>query len=249
MNYLISMLKRSINGFFGIFDLHLGRKHPPYIVGNARVRDSFPPYEELHRIGARENYFIHDGYRHRTEYRYYDDRSNSDDYQDEVYRFAEETADFYKLQTVVDIGCGSGYKLLKHLSHRNTIGLDVPDTYEALRRRHPDRKWAVSDFSGDVPTDVDLVVASDVIEHLLNPDELLDYIVRMNPRYIVLSTPDRNLMRLGLHNGPPGNQNHIREWSMAELHAFLSERFDILEHFHSNSAQWTQCVLARPKQI
>jgi SAM-dependent methyltransferase len=240
-------LKRSVNGFLGVFGLQLGRKHAPFIEGTERIRGSFPLYEQLQQIGRPENYFIHDSYQHRKEYSYYDDRSNSDAWQDEVYRFAKEIADAHNLETVADIGCGSGYKLMKYFRDRKTIGMDVSETYEALRRRYPGRQWALSDFSGDVPPHVDLVISADVIEHLLHPEQLIEYILRINPQYIIFSTPDRNLMRMGTHNGPPGNLNHIREWSLAELHTYLSEYLQIIEHFHSNCAQWTQCVLARPK--
>jgi SAM-dependent methyltransferase len=246
MNNSISILKRCVNGLLGAFGLQLSRILPPIVAGSPRISGSFPPYEELHRIGTRQNYFIHDGYEHRKEYAYYDDRSNSDGWQDEVYRYAKEIAEAHNLQTVVDIGCGSGYKLLKYFRDQKTLGLDVAETYETLRRRYPQRQWGVGDFAGSAPADVDLVISADVIEHLLDPDQLLEFILRINPRYVVISTPDRNLMRRGVHHGPPANPKHIREWSMAELHAYLSVRFEILEHFHSNQAQSTQCVLARP---
>ncbi len=248
MNHFASLAKRWLNAFLEKFGLQLGRKQAPYITGSERITDSFPPFAELQQIGTRETYFIHPGYQHRTAYLYYDDRSNSDAWQDEVYRYAKEIADLHNLQTVADIGCGSGYKLLKYLGNRKTIGLDVADTCETLRRRYPARQWAISDFSVTLPEQVDLMVAADVIEHLLDPDQLLEFMLRHNPRFILLSTPDRNLIRMGTHNGPPGNPHHIREWSMAELHAYLSERLEIIEHFHSNAAQWTQCVLARPKK-
>jgi hypothetical protein len=240
------LLKKAVNGFFGLFGLQLGAKHSPFIAGSPVITGSFPQYADLNKIGARENYFIQDGYRHRAEYSYYDDRTSADEYQDEVYRYAREVADQYGLQSVADVGCGSAYKLMKYFKDKNTIGLDVATTYEALRRRYPDRQWAISNFDDEKPPTADLVIASDVIEHLLYPDQMMTYILRLKPKYVIISTPDRNLIRLGTFNGPPGNPNHIREWSMAELHAYLSTHLEILEHFHSSSAQWTQCVLARP---
>jgi SAM-dependent methyltransferase len=198
-------------------------------------------------IGRRCNYFIHEGYEHRLAPHYYDDTTTSDGWQDEVYRFAQEIADKYDLRSVLDIGCGSGFKLLKYFHNQTTIGVDVAETCALLQRRYPDRQWTISDFSAAKTPKADLVIASDVIEHLADPDALLQYIVRIAPLYVVISTPDRNLLRSGTHNGPPFNPMHLREWSMVELHAYVSEFLEIIEHFISYAPQATQCVLAKPR--
>jgi SAM-dependent methyltransferase len=217
------------------------------VQGSDEILGSFPSYGELSSIGTQQNYFIHAGYQHRSAQGYFNDLANTDQWQDEVYRFAREVADRYGLRSVVDFGCGSGYKLLKYFDNHETIGIDVAETCALLQKRHPDRQWTVSDFSQ--PTGamghVDLLIASDVIEHLIDPDALLRWILRTAPSFVVLSTPDRNLLRAGTHDGPPLNPMHVREWSMAELHAYLAESFDIVEHFISNPSQATQCVLAR----
>ena len=248
VSQMTSLLKRSINTFLGGFGVQLCRANTHPLQRKAGGSSgSFPPYERLQQIGSPENYFIHDGYEHRKEYLYFDDRYNSDEWQDEVYRFAKETAQAYDLKNVLDIGCGSGFKLIKYFRDWKTIGMEVSKSYAALRRRYPERQWILGDFASAAPPNVDLVIAADVIEHLVEPNQLLDYIVQVNPQYVVISTPDRGLMRLGSHDGPPANANHIREWNMTEFHAYISSRLQILDHFHSNSAQWTQCILARPR--
>ena len=60
------------------------------------------------------------------------------------------------------------------------------------------------------------------------------------------STPDRNLLRVGTHDGPPANPAHVREWSFAEFHAYIAQSFRIEEHFISCAAQGTQCLLCTP---
>ena len=45
-----------------------------------------------------------------------------------------------------------------------------------------------------------------------------------------MSTPDRNLLRNGTHNGPPANLHHFREWSFAEFGRYLSEQFTLEAH-------------------
>jgi len=221
--------------------------HYPVIGGSKAILGSFAPYESFSKIGMRSNYYIQDGYQHRGEPQYYDATGTTEDWQSEVYRFAQEIAKQYDLKSVIDIGCGSGYKLLKYFHDSTTIGIDVAETCAVLRKRHPERQWEVSDFEAASVPRADMVIASDVIEHLPDPNLLLQYIVRIAPRYVVLSTPDRNLLRLGRHNGPPLNPTHLREWSMTELHTYLSEFLEIEEHFISCAAQATQCILARPR--
>jgi SAM-dependent methyltransferase len=229
------------------FGLYL--THGPTVSGSKSILGSFAPYDKLNTIGGRSDYFIHDGYEHRSEPRYLDTTSRTDEWQDEVYRFAREIADQFDLKSVIDIGCGSGFKLLKYFRNHATIGVDVHETCALLRKRYPSRQWTVSEFSDTTTSKADLVIASDVIEHVPDPDAFLQYILRIAPRYVILSTPDRNLLRSGTHNGPPLNPAHMREWSMAELHAYLSVYLEIDEHFISCAAQATQCVLARPRSL
>ena len=219
----------------------------PVVSGSARILGSFPPINEWERVGKKGSYYIHDGYRPRTEGLYFDDLSNEGEWQLEVYQFAREIRDRESLKSVADLGCGSASKLVTYFSEFLTVGVDVPQTCARLRNRWPDRHWVETGFGSPLPFPVDLVIASDVIEHLLDPNELLNYIQTLRPKFIVLSTPDRNLLRSGTHNGPPKNPAHIREWSFAEFRAYVEESFDIEEHFISCTAQATQCMLCKPR--
>lgn len=242
-----AMIKADVQRVLGNSGYYLSRRI--CVGGTTPILGSFPPYSEWNAIGSRANYFIHDGYQHRAAPQYFDDTRNDDAWQDEVYRFAREIADRYGLKSVIDVGCGSAYKLLKHFEDCTTIGADVEETCARLRKRYPNRQWATSDFADPNPPKADLVIASDVIEHLPDPDALLQYILRINPLFTVISTPDRNLYRNGTHNGPPSNPTHLREWNMAEIHAYLSEFLHIDEHFYSCAPQTTQCVLGRPRTV
>lgn len=221
------------------------RTHP--VLGNDRVIGSFPPHMEYSVVGSPQNFFIQDGYRHRTEVIHWDDTENKDEWQDEVYKFAREVFVQQNLKTVADVGCGSAYKLLKYFGGSGVIGLDVVETCAWLRKRYPHSTWIELDFKNPRLLQVELIIASDVIEHLLNPEDLISYLSAVNPRYIVLSTPDRNLLRVGTHNGPPRNPAHAREWSFVQFEAYIASRFQVLEHFISNSAQGTQCLLCAPR--
>lgn len=220
----------------------------PCAWGAKNILGSFPPPPPRScQIGDRENFFIHNGYRHRDQAIYFNDTGHVDQSQMEIYQFAREICDREKLSIVVDIGCGSGYKLLKYLGHLNTIGVDVPPTCNWLKRKYPNRVWKEVDSFKAPYQRVDLVIASDVIEHLVNPDSLMAMIEALEPHYIILSTPDRDLLRVGTYDGPPLNEAHIREWNFLEFDAYVNEYFCVLEHFIACAPQATQCVLCRLK--
>lgn len=213
-----------------------------------RISGMFPPLEEIFRTGSLSNYCIHDGYRPRKQAAYCDQTASGDLWQKEVYAFAREVLDQHALHSVADIGCGSGYKLMHYFGATKTIGLDVGRTCEQLRRTYPQAVWREADFAADPGFTADLVIAADVIEHLPDPDQLLAFIPRLDPQWIVISTPERNLLLDGAHDGPPRNPCHVREWSFMELQAYLGTFFEILEHFVCNARQCTQCVLCRPRR-
>lgn len=219
----------------------------PCAWGSRPILGSFPPLAEGSSVGNRQNYFVHDGYRHRDQAVYFDDTQNTDQSQLEVYEFAKEICDRERLSTIYDIGCGSGYKLIKYFRDRQTVGIDLPKTCDWLNRKYPGRIWRDPDSLAGSDTRVDMVIASDVIEHVEDPDQLMVTIQRLRSRYVVLSTPDRDLLRVGTHNGPPLNPAHVREWSFMEFEVYVSEYFRVLEHFVSCAPQATQCLLCQPE--
>jgi hypothetical protein len=217
----------------------------PFTVA-LRIAGSYPPLAEYYMVGPAENYFIHSGYKPRLENAFFDDTDFEGEWQDEVYQFANEIAGREQLASVCDVGCGSAFKLMKYFPEIQTIGLDLEPTVRKLRNKYPNRRWLVCDFSIPPPFSPDLVICSDVIEHLADPNQLLEFVGNLRPRYIIFSTPDRNLFRIGSHNGPPRNPAHVREWSMPQFRAYIETRFEVLDHFISNASQCTQCLLARP---
>lgn len=229
---------------FAVLPLDLAR---PPAWGVRPIRGSFPSYEALGEVGARESHFIRAGYVPRHAAIYYNDTGNRDESQLEVYEYAREIALAHGLQSVCDLGCGSGYKLLRYFGDHRTLGVDVAPTVRWLRRRYPSRRWAevgATDWDDFAP---DLVIASDVVEHLVEPDDLLARIVQLHPRFAVISTPDRSLFRFATYNGPPANPAHVREWTMPEFHRYLEEFFEVREHFIACAPQGTQCALCVPR--
>jgi SAM-dependent methyltransferase len=199
-------------------------------------------------LGAERRYGIRGAYRHRTHYCHFDDTPYTDEYQKEVYQRAARLAQHAGARAVYDVGCGSGYKLIHYLGHFDTIGFDVPDSLEFLRRTYPNRKWEHVPFSDRSYAPADIVICSDVIEHVLDPDELMGFLLAVSKQWLVLSTPDRNreyplLSRYQL--GPPHTDHHIREWSFREFRRYVERFVDVHEHLHSNPTHATQMIVGK----
>jgi hypothetical protein len=190
-----------------------------------------------------KQYCIKNNYTHRYDNKQFDDTKYTDSHQKEVYEWSEKLATQHNFTSIADIGTGSGYKLLKHFKHLNTLGIDLPDTVRWLNATYPNKLW--SDKFEPV-VGYDMIIASDVIEHIFDPDTLLDLIEKFEPKLIVLSTPDRDLLKSG-QDGPPLNEAHVREWNSAELIKYISAKFKILNHKITNTKQATQTIIAKLK--
>jgi len=191
-----------------------------------------------------KNYFIKNEYVSRLDNKYFNDTRNTDKWQKEVYIYAKKLFNENKFSKVLDIGTGSAYKLITNFAENETLGLDVTRTVEWLRETYPEKQW--SDKFEPIQG-YDMIIASDVIEHIVDPDTLLELIEQCNPKLIVFSTPDRDLLTKGDPNGPPKNRAHVREWTMREFHDYISSRFIVIDQFISNNKQATQVILAKMK--
>jgi SAM-dependent methyltransferase len=138
---------------------------------------------------------------------------------------------------VADLACGEGYGS-EVLARRATevIGVDAnPEAHEhaRLRYRHPNLRFErglVEDFAG--PCDV--IVFLQTIEHVREPDRLLDRFAVAAP-LAYISTPNR------LTLAPPGaeksdNPWHVREYVLEEYRELLAPhyaRVEVLGLFHA----------------
>ena len=191
-------------------------------------------------------------YRSRTQYHHHDDRDLTDEWQKEVYEYAATLARSNGHENILDVGCGSGFKLIQSFADNNTLGLELACNLEFLKAEYPQRKWGLSDFAKTHDFQADLVICADVIEHLTNPDELLDYLMRLNAQHYVISTPDRSLLYKPWqkrHWGPPRNPSHQREWTTKEFSHYIAGTFDVLDHVITRRDQATQMIVCKPKSV
>jgi glycosyltransferase involved in cell wall biosynthesis/SAM-dependent methyltransferase len=143
-----------------------------------------------------------------------------------VYRWAAQLARDPRHHPVVDIGCGSGRKLVRHVGAVTDqhVGVDQPSGIALARSHAPDSRWVEGDLDDDRTWDQvrslgpGLVICSDVIEHVADPRALLSRLRDLAAGApILLSTPDRSRLEGVDPLGPPRNPAHVREWTPDEL--------------------------------
>jgi SAM-dependent methyltransferase len=177
--------------------------------------------------------------------------AKNNEYQFHVYEFAKKVFLNSNLSSVLDIGCGPAVKMKLFFSDvaKELAIIDQPLTEKVAKGNLPQANFYganLEDSSFSMGKKFDLVICSDVIEHLVNPDSLLDIIKNhvKSEGMIVLSTPDRDLRR-GLGNKQSPNKQHVREWNAAEFKKYLEySGFKIMEHNHLPLKKLTPLMFA-----
>lgn len=154
-----------------------------------------------------------------------------------TYALAARFIQAYQCKSVLDVGCGLGHKLTKYIAPLvdQCLGVEQPMTIAQAKKMNPQIRYVPADLekTGQPPDQqFDMLISSDVIEHLLDPDRLLQYIVEhaKPDSLVVISTPERDVRR-GVENRQSPKPEHIREWNKAEFAEYLTDRgFTILEH-------------------
>jgi 2-polyprenyl-3-methyl-5-hydroxy-6-metoxy-1,4-benzoquinol methylase len=184
---------------------------------------------------------------------HHNDIGFKDEGQKEVYLFCRDFMKKNNLNFVIDVGCGSAYKLTTFLSDFNTLGIETEPCYTYLQQTYPTFKWLLSGKPEesfklyDEINNSDVVICSDVIEHVVNPDILVDYLLSLKSKYYIISTPCRDIL---CHHpkfsntykkswsGPPMNVCHVREWTMKEFKQYISKKFNIISsHYGENQIE------------
>lgn len=178
-----------------------------------------------------ENYFLPQGYVSRDDPAYFVDAELNATWQPDVYPDAAALAKRLGAHVILDVGCGTGAKLNALSDTFEIIGVDFGTNIAYCRDHYDQGTWIEIDLDGAASIGIDrldgtVVVCADVIEHLRHPERLVALLTEAldnGAAAIVLSTPDRELISETDpdHLGPPANPAHAREWTRAELAAFL----------------------------
>lgn len=145
------------------------------------------------------------------------------------------------VKRVCDLGCGNGYMAgrLTDLDYEVT-GVDASETGISIARaNHPDAEFVCSPFDSilgkrDDLKDFDLVISSDVIEHLYRPADLMKQACTLLRAggHLVVGTPYHGYLK-NLALGLPGKMDshfnvldeggHIKFFSVKTLSALLRQ--------------------------
>ncbi len=141
--------------------------------------------------------------------------------------------------SILDVGCGEGFtleRLRKEGIGKKLEGVDFLDLAIKLgRKEHPhlnlkqgtiyDLKYKDNSF--------DVVICSEVLEHIDDPQKGLDEVIRVSKKYCVLSVPNEPLFMLGnFLRGKNlrrfGNDiEHINHWTFWQFKNFVGKKLKI----------------------
>ena len=199
--------------------------------------------------GTSRCHFLAKGYRSRKSIMHWDDSQCKDEWQDQVYVFAHRIAKDRGYSRILDFGCGSGYKLMKHFKEFNTCGYELDPALSFLKKTYPDREWREGGLDASYFNDADMVICSDVIEHLPEPQLLLHAISQSSAKTVVLSSPSAEIFAdfggtSSRRFGPPAIPTHFREWSTLEFGRFVNQFLPVSEHNVLDVYQGTQVLFS-----
>lgn len=163
--------------------------------------------------------------------------------------------DLPSINTICDLGCGNGY-LANELAERGytVFGVDASSSGIVVARRGS-AEFVQSEIDGSIRNrtglgEVDLVISSDVLEHLYRPADLLDAAVTLlKPNgQIVITTPYHGYLknlalsvsgRMDSHFSALHDGGHIKFFSVKSLSELMRKHsFGDLKFSYYGRAWW-----------
>ncbi len=138
-----------------------------------------------------------------------------------------------KINSILDVGCGEGFTL-NRLKQRGIgqilAGVEYSKTaIELGRKAYPDIK-IIQGSIYELPyknNSFDLVLCTEVLEHLDKPQDALKELIRVSKKYLIISVPNEPFFMLaqlirGKNWSRLGNDiEHIQHWTMFSFPKFV----------------------------
>lgn len=143
-------------------------------------------------------------------------------------------------ESVLDVGCGEGM-VLRSLESQlaqatcTAVDLDPAEVVDAQRNLPGCQVGVASGLALPFGNNrFDLVICSEVLEHVEEPEKLLSELSRVSAKHVLVSVPREpiwrglNMLR-GAYLREWGNTTgHINHWSSRSFERFVETEFDIL---------------------
>ena len=159
-------------------------------------------------------------------------------------KFNETFIEFVKKtspNTILDVGCGEGFMIrnIKDiLPSCNIIGIDISNNALAMaKKKCPDVDLRIGNATELQFEDesFDLVICSEVLEHIKTPEVTLSELCRVSANNILLSVPNEpwfwlsNLISLNHISGFGNAPGHINHWHPTSFRNLISNYINILD--------------------
>ncbi|AKB19740.1 methyltransferase domain-containing protein [Methanosarcina sp. WWM596] len=141
------------------------------------------------------------------------------------------------INNIIDIGCGEGF-IVNCLNRTDITGVDISkNALDIAKRKNPGCNFctgSVYDLAFK-KNSFDLVIATEVLEHLESPKKALQEIKRISKNYCIFSVPNepyfrtmnflrgKNLTRFG------NDIEHVQNWSSGEFVKLIGTYFNVVE--------------------
>ena len=140
-----------------------------------------------------------------------------------------------KVDSILDVGCGEGFtlnRLKENQIGKNLEGIEyLKAAIELGKKTYPDIKITEGSIY-ELPykdNSFDLVLCTEVLEHLEDPEKGLKELVRVSKKYLVISVPNEPFFMLaqlirGKNWSRFGNDiEHINHWTMFGFPKFIKK--------------------------
>jgi 2-polyprenyl-3-methyl-5-hydroxy-6-metoxy-1,4-benzoquinol methylase len=144
-----------------------------------------------------------------------------------------------QFKDVYEAGCGNGYVteyIMQQYPNSNITAIDIDrKKIEIAKNRVEGVIFTVGSIyeTGQPSSSFDLVVSTEVLEHLDNPIDALNELLRISKKYVIISTPNEPLWKMANmarfkylldFGNTPG---HIQHWSKKSLLQFAGNVCDV----------------------
>jgi 2-polyprenyl-3-methyl-5-hydroxy-6-metoxy-1,4-benzoquinol methylase len=152
-----------------------------------------------------------------------------------VYRLISLT----KVESILDLGCGEGFVIGYLRNHNNNLrfeGLDInKEAINMAKKLNPDVNFVICNLYKLQYNEnsFDLVMLTEVLEHLEDPEKVMNVVKKISNKHFILSVPweplfsisnllrGKNILKWG--NDP----EHINKWGRDQFVTFVNNHFSV----------------------